>query len=57
MAAADQDDRIKALSRTLADIVVTEYGVADLRGRSFSERAERLRAIAHPDFRDRLQLK
>ena len=38
------------------DLVVTEYGVADLRGRSFSERAERLRAIAHPDFRDRLQL-
>ena len=38
-----------------ADIVVTEYGVADLRGRSFSERRERLRAIAHPDFRDRLQ--
>jgi len=38
-----------------ADIVVTEYGVADLRGRSFSERAERLRAIAHPGFRDSLQ--
>lgn len=38
-----------------ADIVVTEYGVADLRGRSFSERKERLRAIAHPGFRDRLQ--
>jgi acetyl-CoA hydrolase len=38
-----------------ADIVVTEYGVADLRGRSFSERTARLRAIAHPDFRDRLQ--
>jgi acyl-CoA hydrolase len=37
------------------DLVVTEYGVADLRGRSFSERAERLRAIAHPDFRDRLK--
>ena len=37
-----------------ADIVVTEYGVADLRGRSFSERAQRLRAIAHPTFRDRL---
>jgi acyl-CoA hydrolase len=29
--------------------------VADLRGRSFSERTARLRAIAHPDFRDRLQ--
>ena len=38
-----------------ADIVVTEYGIADLRGRSFSERAQRLRAIAHPDFRDRLR--
>jgi acetyl-CoA hydrolase len=37
-----------------ADIVVTESGVADLRGRSFSERAARLRAIAHPEFRDRL---
>jgi acyl-CoA hydrolase len=37
-----------------ADIVVTEYGAADLRGRSFSERTSRLRAIAHPDFRDRL---
>ena len=37
-----------------ADVVVTEYGVADLRGRSFRERTERLRAIAHPDFRDRL---
>jgi acyl-CoA hydrolase len=41
--------------RADADIVVTEYGVADLRGRSFSERAERLRAIAHPVFRDSLQ--
>jgi acyl-CoA hydrolase len=40
-----------------ADLVVTEYGVADLRGRSFSERAERVRAIAHPDFRDQLQFK
>ncbi len=39
------------------DLVVTEHGVADLRGRSFSERAERVRAIAHPDFRDQLQLK
>jgi acyl-CoA hydrolase len=36
------------------DIVVSDYGVADLRGRSFSERAARLAAIAHPDFRDDL---
>jgi acetyl-CoA hydrolase len=40
--------------RADVDLVVTEYGIADLRGRSFGERAQRLRAIAHPDFRDRL---
>ena len=42
-------------ARSDADLVVTEYGVADLRGRSFSERAARLAAIAHPDFRDELK--
>ncbi len=35
--------------------VVTEYGVADLFGKSLDERAEALIAIAHPDFRDRLR--
>lgn len=43
--------------RSDADLVVTEYGVADLRGRSFSERAARLTAIAHPDFRAELSAK
>jgi acyl-CoA hydrolase len=33
---------------------VTEWGVAELRGRSLSERAKALIAIAHPDFRDEL---
>lgn len=32
--------------------VVTEYGVADLRGKSLEERAKQMIAIAHPDFRD-----
>ena len=40
--------------RTLADRVVTEYGVAELRGRSLEERAAALRAVAHPDFRSEL---
>ncbi|SRR5579875_481038 len=34
--------------------VVTEYGVANLRGKSTVERAEALIALAHPDFRDEL---
>ncbi len=40
--------------RYMADIVVTEYGVAKLRGKSLSQRAEALISIAHPDFRDSL---
>ncbi len=34
--------------------IVTEYGVAELFGRSLRERAKALIAIAHPDFRDEL---
>jgi acyl-CoA hydrolase len=34
--------------------VVTEHGVAELHGRSITERAEALASIAHPDFRDEL---
>lgn len=40
--------------RYLADRIVTEFGVAQLRGRSLAQRAEALRAIAHPAFRDAL---
>lgn len=39
------------LPRTAADYVVTEYGIASLRGKSRRQRAEELIAIAHPDFR------
>lgn len=34
--------------------VVTEYGIADLRGQTLKERARRLISIAHPDFRPEL---
>lgn len=37
--------------RTLADIVVTEYGIARLKGKTQRERALELVAVAHPDFR------
>jgi acyl-CoA hydrolase len=35
--------------------VVTEYGVAELFGKSVHERCEALIRIAHPDFRDELR--
>ncbi len=44
-----------SLSRNDVDHVVTEYGVAYLRGTSIKERVERLIQIAHPDFRDTLK--
>ena len=34
---------------------ITEYGVAELRGRSVRERTDALIAIAHPDFRAELR--
>ena len=41
-------------TRAHVRLVVTEYGVADLWGKSIRERAKALIAIAHPDFRDEL---
>lgn len=40
--------------KNTVDKVVTEFGVAELRGRSVRERAMALVSIAHPDFRDEL---
>ena len=41
-------------SKNDIDYVVTEYGVAQLRGKSAKQRARELIAIAHPDFRSEL---
>ena len=40
--------------RNEVDMIVTEYGIAKLRGRTFSQRAKALISIAHPNFRDEL---
>jgi acyl-CoA hydrolase len=41
-------------TRAHVDYIVSEYGVARLRGRSLAERARGLIDIAHPDFREQL---
>jgi len=41
-------------ARSDVDLIVTEYGVAHLRGCPLRERARRLIAIAHPDYRETL---
>jgi acyl-CoA hydrolase len=45
---------IMTTPRHQLDVVITEYGVAELRGRTVRDRARSLAAIAHPDFRDQL---
>lgn len=44
-----------SLQRNDVDYVVTEYGVAEMRGTSVRERVKRLIGIAHPAFRAQLQ--
>ena len=45
---------IVTTSKNDVDYIVTEYGIAHLRGRSLAERTRQLIAIAHPNFRDEL---
>ena len=46
---------VVSLSRNCVDYIVTEYGIAALKGRSVRERVENLTAIAHPKFREELR--
>jgi acyl-CoA hydrolase len=41
-------------ARSDVDVIITEHGAAELRGRTLAERTRRLVAIAHPDFREDL---
>lgn len=41
--------------RTYVDFVVTEFGIAELRGKTAAERARTMIDVAHPDFRDILR--
>ena len=46
---------VVTLHRNLVDIVVTEYGIARLKGKTLRQRCNDLISIAHPDFRDELK--
>ncbi|MFC1919494.1 acetyl-CoA hydrolase/transferase family protein [Chloroflexota bacterium] len=46
---------VVTIQRNLTDYVVTEYGIAHLRGKSVRNRAQALIDIAHPKFRDELE--
>ena len=49
------DGGVVTTARSEVDAVVTEYGVARLRGLTLSRRAAALEAIAHPDHREALR--
>jgi acyl-CoA hydrolase len=42
-------------SRNDVENIVTEFGMARLRGKTYSERAKELISIAHPKFREQLE--
>lgn len=46
---------VVTMQRTMVDYVVTEYGIATLRGKSVRQRMNELIAVAHPDFQRELR--
>ena len=53
--AALPEGGVVTVPRTFVDYVVTEHGIAHLRGKSLRERVGALIEIAHPDFRQELK--
>ena len=46
---------VVTVPRTYVDYVVTEQGIATLRGKTIKERVRALLDVAHPDFRPQLE--
>jgi 4-hydroxybutyrate CoA-transferase len=46
---------VVTIQRNLTDNVVTEYGIARLKGKTLRQRAQELINVAHPDFRAELK--
>lgn len=49
------EGQVVTTSRHDTDYVVTEYGIAKLKGKTVKDRARALISIAHPEFRDELK--
>lgn len=49
------DPGVVSLARVDVDYVITEFGIADLRGASVHERAQAIITVASPEFREDLQ--
>jgi len=49
-----QAGAVVTVPRQVTQSIVTEYGVANMKGKSTWQRAEALVNVAHPDFRDQL---
>lgn len=49
------EGQVVTTSRHDADYVVTEYGIAKLKGKTVRDRARALIDIAHPEFREELK--
>lgn len=50
------DGSLVSTPRHQIDVIITEFGIAELEGRTIRERARALAAISHPQFRDGLLL-
>jgi 4-hydroxybutyrate CoA-transferase len=49
-----EEGTMVTIPRAYADLVITEYGVAELLGKTHRERATALIKVAHPNFREEL---
>ena len=48
---------VVSISRNDIDYIITEYGIAKIRGKTIAQRVENLINVAHPKFRDELRAK
>ena len=48
---------VVTITRNDIDYIVTEYGVAKMKGKSIDERVDGLIQVAHPKFREELRFK